>query len=427
MKRRILCIISAAILAAFSCSCGKEEMVCGDPPPLTEDGLINDKLLGDGEEKPYEEAFETDWLEMCLSDYDDEDSPFYVEGAKAEDMHIGTPYKMIYVDKARNTAVNNTWLYPVVYEGKYVGHVHWNCHDKDNDRSFGCTGYIMPYSEERFQKGQKLAIFQMVETGDVFIIYDDNSIYQVSGVQKKNTDELGITFNDVNKGINVISQESLDKVVYTWQSEEKDTSGETLGFAINTAQMTDEEKDARIGSTEILDYNELIGTEGFELSADEFFQKTGTINDGGEVPESVSFTAPFMAALLRDGEITAPLNIYYYGGVVDGTLKGFVNADCRKGTPTAADYFAAPMFAQQFEKALAKGRFAVVDNFDNLGFIAVFEDGSTMRLGAEPNADCGGITFEQADKGYNVVDSNFKENIIYTMDNPGEYVENNAK
>ena len=50
-----------------------------------------------------------------------------------------------------------------------------------------------------------------------------------------------------------------------------------------------------------------------------------------------------------------------------------------------------------------------------------------MRLGAEPNADCGGITFEQADKGYNVVDSNFKENIIYTMENSREYVENNAE
>lgn len=216
MKRKILLCLTAASIGLAMCSCGiieesqpstTAEQISDYPVDgmlsdyETDEQLLAERAYGSDTEYPYEELIQSAEFASWFSDFSER-----YPGAYA-----AKPFKTAAFSKEqKNVYQINLWYVPIMAEGRCVGIIGIDCRDgkptADSYRSsnFLDLGKIMDKGEcALFTRGSSF-----------YGIFRDNTVEKLYDAPSNDEYSGDLTFDDLNKGYNLISPESLAEVVF---------------------------------------------------------------------------------------------------------------------------------------------------------------------------------------------------------------------
>ncbi|SHM60596.1 hypothetical protein [Ruminococcus flavefaciens] len=173
------------------------------------------ELIGSTEEIPYEDILDKDMFKMSYENYTSPENPLQLSGGPYENAAVAKPFKSVLVDNDSVIADMNLWIFPVVNENSYIGFI--NCDMRfplNGEPSFyGSEGYA-PKLNEALQKGS-IALFGTVD--GTYGIYEDNTVIELdAGIPPYSGN---ITFEQVNKGYNLVTVDSAADIIYNKNGE----------------------------------------------------------------------------------------------------------------------------------------------------------------------------------------------------------------
>ncbi len=211
MKKKILIALSLCLVCMFS-SCGKKDAKATGEP-ITWDNTTVEEVLGSTKEVPYETVLDDEMFEVCFGIFTDEENTLQLKEGTFEDAAVAKPFKSVLIKDNEVVGQTNVWRFPIVHDGKILGFV--NCdmrsHDADNLNYFGGEDGA-PALNEALEKGS-VAVFDTLN-GD-YVICEDNTIIMLEGTEPYDGE---LTFEQVNKGYNLVTAESVRDIVRTADS-----------------------------------------------------------------------------------------------------------------------------------------------------------------------------------------------------------------
>ena len=181
----------------------------------------------------------------------------------------------------------------------------------------------------------------------------------------------------------------------------KDNQTEMAIGGINNPFQTDDEmlSSGYVSGREVVDYEKFISMGEFDSFLEDFRIPENPLGIQSGSRENAQAEKPFMPAVIsmEEKEIV-PLNVWHFP-VTDGEKYiGEVNADLRNDT---VSYSASGGFAEILNKELPKGDMVIFAT--GAGIYGMHEDNSVVRfIPSSPEYECG-LTFEELNKGYNLV------------------------
>lgn len=166
-------------------------------------------MIGSSTEVPYENIMDLTNFKLAFDNYTDPENPLQLTNGTYQDAVVAKPYKSVIVDNNKVIAPHNIWHFPVVHENSCIGFINCDMRFSDNLEAaiYGGEQYADTLNDA-LKKGN-IAVFNT--TKGTYGIYEDDSVITIESTEDyKGT----ITFNDVNKGYNLISVNYSENVVY---------------------------------------------------------------------------------------------------------------------------------------------------------------------------------------------------------------------
>lgn len=231
MKKILSAIL--AVTSAFSLfSCGKEEpeyLVDGNMSPSTDiykvggyDCIQTDynetvsaeyaaECIGVSQDLPYTDITGLEHFMMYFEDFRDPDNPLQLSTGTFDDAVIISPVRYAYFNGGDYVNCMSSWIFPVAHENQFIG-IIWMS-DEVDERGVPLGSSSQSYSAElnKALEHGKIALFRVGNCHDSFAIAEDGTVFNLSGeVAYKGN----LTFEEVDKGYNIISEDSFSTAVY---------------------------------------------------------------------------------------------------------------------------------------------------------------------------------------------------------------------
>lgn len=246
--KKILSAILAATAVLSLVSCGKEEPeylvdVDTNDTNLTELRLtgiepenpesFDDYMIGDGlqtdydevvseeyiakrfSEKrdiPYTDLTDSEWFEMYFEDFRDPDNPLQLSNGTFDDAVVVSPVKCAYFNGSEYIGDTDGWEFPIAYENQCLGIISMTSMvDEAVGMPIGTSSQSYAKELNKVLEKGKAALFEVGSCYNIFAISEDNTVVNLTG----NVEYKGnLTFEEVDKGYNVISADSFSTTVY---------------------------------------------------------------------------------------------------------------------------------------------------------------------------------------------------------------------
>ncbi len=211
MKKKTLIALSLCLACSFS-SCGKEE-VKDTGTPLSWDNITVEEYLGSTEEIPYEIAMDKPIFKASFESYTDKDNVLQLKSGTFEDAAVAKPFKSALVKDNEVISEVNDWRFPIVHDGTIMGIINYDMRSPEMRENgfFGGEEYA-PVLNEALKKGS-VAVFNTIDA--TYGICEDNTIVILEGTEPYDGE---LTFEQVNKGYNLVTAESVRDSVRTADS-----------------------------------------------------------------------------------------------------------------------------------------------------------------------------------------------------------------
>ena len=165
-----------------------------------------------------------------------------------------------------------------------------------------------------------------------------------------------------------------------------------------------------IGSTEEIDYNEIVNTSAFASFAEDFTSDVNPLQIKNTPFDQIQAVKPIKAVFVKDGEVIAPLNIWRFFIVSEGKYVGAVSADCREGFPAARNYSSSASFADCLNSQNEDFAIFMANDY----FYGIRRDNSIFCLESYAPKYEGELRFEDVNQEYNLFTSDNINNVIFS-------------
>ena len=178
------------------------------------DTLTIEEMIASAEEMPYipyEFFLENKKFLMTIDNFTSEGNPLQLSGGPYPDAAVAKPFRSLLVDGDSVVATLQNWMFPVVYDGKYLGFANCGMSRAGSDSpepSYWGGQMFAPQLNEAVQKGS-LALFTTVD--GTYGIYEDNTVVTLlAGAPYSGN----ITFEQVDQEYNLVTADSVNNIVY---------------------------------------------------------------------------------------------------------------------------------------------------------------------------------------------------------------------
>lgn len=242
MKKFLASIL--AITAVFSLfSCGKEEQkeenispgmenikLTGiDPyeekatePYVVQEGNQTDynetvseeyaaKRLGEYQDVPYTTFTESEWFEMFFEDFRSPNNPLQLSTGTFDDAVAVSPVRGAYFNGSDYVGATSDWEFPIVHGDQCIGVITMSGKIDELGMPIGSSSESYAAVLNKAMEKGKVALFEVGNCYNYFVIAEDNTVFNLGGEVEYKGD---LTFEEVDKGYNVISEENFSTAVY---------------------------------------------------------------------------------------------------------------------------------------------------------------------------------------------------------------------
>ena len=230
---RMASIAAAAVLCAGGILGSVHLMKNGDNRRTGEISAVSvEDLIGSSGETPYipyDMIMDTDAFKLAFDSFTSPQNPLQLKNGTYEDAVAVKPYMSVVVDDDKVAGTHTVWHFPVVHEDTCLGFINYDTRYPDNLASavYGGQQYA-DILNDAIRKGD-IAVF--VTTKGTYGIYEDNTVIKLEATEDyKGT----ITFDEVNKKYNLITQYYSDNIIYP-PSKVTVTTAEAVTEAVTTA------------------------------------------------------------------------------------------------------------------------------------------------------------------------------------------------
>ncbi len=242
MKKIISAILAAAAVLSLV-SCGKEESKYpadddmssgmedilyggGDVSELEKykieegnqedyDEIVSEEYaaerVGEYQDIPYTDFTGSEWFEMYFEDFRDPDNPLQLSTGTFDDAVAVSPVKSAYFNGSEYVGAMNGWEFPIAHGNQCIGVITMSGKIDDNGMPIGSSSESYAQELNKALENGKIAIFEVGNCHNLFAIAEDGTVYNLIGeaAYKGN-----LTFEEVDKGYNVISEDNFSTAVY---------------------------------------------------------------------------------------------------------------------------------------------------------------------------------------------------------------------
>ena len=392
----------SALLFMNCCSCGSTERssapeVSGGEGKVTEEEFLDACLSGETAETDYigllsaADFAEQSGFELFVSP----DDPLKLSEDTDENAYLVRPYKIAVVSGQGEVTPMNIWEFPVAANGKYIGNIAADCRKQVSDKIiYTSSGGLGPAIGRMAERGTFAVFYGISDDDSLYAIYEDGTVVNIQG----NTPYSGtLTYEEIAQEYNVITPDRINERVYP-------DNGELPEGTDADWEATPEENiaSALSGSQEEYSYEEITSDSGFQVCYAQFTMEENPLHLKNGTSADAAVIRPFKIAVADDEGIAGVMNVWEYLIASGDTYLGVISADCRYGEngPEYTDFTAYQFIADKLNEALESGDIAIFyDGTENYG---IYEDGTVINLtGTAPYT--GTLTFEEADKGVNLI------------------------
>jgi len=169
-----------------------------------------------------------------------------------------------------------------------------------------------------------------------------------------------------------------------------------------------------IGSTEVIPYVDILDMEMFGMSYESYTSPENPLQLSGGPYENAVVARPYKTVLVDGSTVMAPLNVWHFPVVNENSYIGFINCDMRFSPNGEPSFFGSEGYAPKLNEALQKGSIALFGTVN--GTYGIYEDNTVIELDVGIPSYSGNITFEQVNKGCNLITADSADDIIYDKD-----------
>ncbi len=254
MKKIFSAILAATVVLSLV-SCGKEEpeylvdvdtndtnltelkltgvepeyLVDGDMSPSTDiyvvggddfqtdyDEVVSEeyiaKRFSEKRDIPYTDLTDSEWFEMYFEDFRDPDNPLQLSAGTFDDAVAISPIKSAYFNGSEYIDGTDGWEFPIAHENQCIGIISMTSMvDEAVGMPIGTSSQSYAKELNKVLEKGKAALFEVGSCYNIFAISEDNTVVNLTGNVEYKGD---LTFEEVDKGYNVISADSFSTAVY---------------------------------------------------------------------------------------------------------------------------------------------------------------------------------------------------------------------
>ena len=169
------------------------------------------KRVGEYQDVPYTTFTESEWFEMYFEDFRDPDDPLQLSTGTFDDAVAILPVKSAYFNGSEYVDATSGWEFPIVHENQCIGVITMSGEINELGMPIGSSSESYAAVLNKAMEKGKVALFEVGNCYNYFVIAEDNTVFNLGGEVEYKGD---LTFEEVDKGYNVISEDNFSTAVY---------------------------------------------------------------------------------------------------------------------------------------------------------------------------------------------------------------------
>lgn len=169
------------------------------------------KRLGEYQDVPYTTFTESEWFEMFFEDFRSPNNPLQLSTGTFDDAVAVSPVRGAYFNGSDYVGATSDWEFPIVHENQCIGVITMSGKIDELGMPIGSSSESYAAVLNKAMEKGKAALFQVGNCYNYFVITEDNTVFNLGGEVEYKGD---LTFEEVDKGYNVISADNFSTAVY---------------------------------------------------------------------------------------------------------------------------------------------------------------------------------------------------------------------
>ena len=172
--------------------------------------------------------------------------------------------------------------------------------------------------------------------------------------------------------------------------------------------------ESMIGSLEEVPYENIMDLTNFKLAFDNYTDPENPLQLKNGTHLDAAVVKPYKSVIVDNNKVIAPHNIWHFPVVHENSCIGLINCDMRFSDNLEAAIYGGEQYADTLNDALKNGNIAIFNT--TKGTYGIYEDNTVITI--ESSEDYKGtITFNDVNKEYNLITTNYSNNTIYPLNN----------